>query len=74
MDHPFHLRSHPFQVLERNGMSEPFRTWKDVVNLRRNDCVKPGVPFCDSTGLAVYHCHILEHEDHGMIGTLEVQS
>ena len=73
MDHPFHLHSYPFQVLERNGVPEPFRAWKDVVNLRKNDRVKLGVPLRDFTGLTVYHCHIVEHEDRGMMGTLEVR-
>jgi FtsP/CotA-like multicopper oxidase with cupredoxin domain len=74
MDHPFHLHSYPFQVLERNGRSEPFRAWKDMVNLRRNGRVKLGVPLRDFTGLTVYQRHIVEHEDRGMMGTLEVRS
>ncbi|MBX7131561.1 MAG: multicopper oxidase domain-containing protein [Fimbriimonadaceae bacterium] len=28
--------------------------------------------FDDFTGLAVYHCHILDHEDMGMMGTLRI--
>ncbi len=74
MDHPFHLHSYPFQVLERNGVPEPFRAWKDTVNLRKNDRVKIAVPLRDFTGLTVYHCHIVEHEDRGMMGTLEVRA
>jgi FtsP/CotA-like multicopper oxidase with cupredoxin domain len=72
MDHPFHLHSFPFQVLERNGIPEPYRAWKDTVNLRKNDRLKIAVPLRDFTGLTVYHCHIVEHEDRGMMGTLEV--
>jgi FtsP/CotA-like multicopper oxidase with cupredoxin domain len=74
MDHPFHLHSYPFQVLERNGIPEPYRAWKDTVNLRKNDRVKIAVPLRDFTGLTVYHCHIVEHEDRGMMGTLEVRA
>ena len=74
MDHPFHLHSYPFQVLERNGVPEPFRAWKDTVNLRKNDRVKIAVPLRDFPGLTVYHCHIVEHEDRGMMGTLEVRA
>ncbi|HEY5087882.1 MAG TPA: multicopper oxidase family protein, partial [Gemmatimonadaceae bacterium] len=33
MDHPFHLHGFQFQVLDRNGVPEPFRSWKDVVNV-----------------------------------------
>ncbi|MCL4455636.1 MAG: multicopper oxidase family protein [Deinococcus sp.] len=72
MDHPFHLHTYPFQVLERNGVAEPFRSWKDVVNLKKDDLVRIAVPLRDFGGLSVYHCHIVEHEDRGMMGTLEV--
>ena len=33
MDHPFHLHGFQFQVIERNGRPEPFRSWKDAVNV-----------------------------------------
>ncbi|HEX3159831.1 MAG TPA: multicopper oxidase family protein, partial [Gemmatimonadaceae bacterium] len=33
MDHPFHLHGFRFQVLDRNGVPEPYRSWKDVVNV-----------------------------------------
>ncbi len=58
---------------QNRSVPAPFRACKDVINLRRNDRVKPGVPLRDFTGLAVYHCHIVKHEDRGMMGTLEVR-
>ena len=33
MDHPFHLHGFQFQVIERNGKPEPYRSWKDAVNV-----------------------------------------
>jgi FtsP/CotA-like multicopper oxidase with cupredoxin domain len=72
MDHPFHLHTYPFQVLSRNGVAEPFRAWKDVVNLREHDVVRIAVPVETFTGRTVFHCHIVEHEDRGMMGTFEV--
>ncbi len=72
MDHPFHLHSYPFQVIDRNGKPEPYRAWKDVVNLKKNDLVRIAVPLRDFTGMTVYHCHVVEHEDRGMMGTLQV--
>ena len=71
MDHPFHLHTYPFQVLSRNGAPEPFRAWKDVVNLRARDVVRIGVPVDSFTGRTVFHCHIGEHEDRGMMGIFE---
>lgn len=72
MDHPFHLHTYPFQVLSRNGVAEPFVAWKDVVNVRPGESVRIAVPLRDFTGKTVFHCHIVEHEDQGMMGVLEV--
>jgi FtsP/CotA-like multicopper oxidase with cupredoxin domain len=42
------------------------------VNLRRSETVQIAVPLRDFAGRTVYHCHIAEHEDQGMMGTLGV--
>lgn len=73
MDHPFHLHTYPFQVLSVNGKAPAYRAWKDVVNVREKDTVRIAVPIRDFAGLTVYHCHIVEHEDRGMMGVLQVQ-
>jgi FtsP/CotA-like multicopper oxidase with cupredoxin domain len=72
MDHPFHLHTYPFQVLSRNDVAEPFVAWKDVVNVRPGQSVRIAVPLRDFTGKTIFHCHIVEHEDQGMMGVLEV--
>jgi bilirubin oxidase len=74
MDHPFHLHGFQFQVLERGGRPEPFRSWKDVVNVRKHESVRIIVRYDDFPGMWMYHCHILDHEDHGMMGILEVRT
>jgi bilirubin oxidase len=74
MDHPFHLHGFQFQVLERGGKPEPFRSWKDVVNVRKHESVRIIVRYDDFPGMWMFHCHILDHEDHGMMGILEVRS
>lgn len=76
MDHPFHLHGTQFQVVQRelNGTitPEPFKAWRDTVNLRPNETVifhvKQSMP-----GVRMLHCHILEHEDLGMMANLEVR-
>ncbi|WP_337867670.1 multicopper oxidase family protein [Meiothermus sp.] len=73
MDHPFHLHTYPFQVLSINGRPQPYRAWKDTVNLKKNDVVRIAIPFRDFVGTTVYHCHIVEHEDRGMMGVLQVE-
>lgn len=72
MDHPFHLHIYPFQVVSRGGAPEPYSSWKDVVNVRAGEVVRIAVPFRDFRGKTVFHCHIVEHEDLGMMGVLEV--
>jgi FtsP/CotA-like multicopper oxidase with cupredoxin domain len=73
MDHPFHLHGFQFQVIERNGRPELFRSWKDAVNVPKHETVRFVVRFDDFPGKWMFHCHILNHEDQGMMGVLEVK-
>ncbi|WP_236619038.1 multicopper oxidase family protein [Acaryochloris sp. CCMEE 5410] len=72
VDHPFHLHTNRFQVIERNGKPEPLLAWKDTVSVGGYESVKIRVRFEDYTGRTVYHCHILDHEDQGMMGIVEI--
>lgn len=72
MDHPFHLHVNPFQVISRNGQPEPYRVWKDTVLVKGGETVRIRIPFRDFAGKTVYHCHILDHEDLGMMGNVEI--
>ncbi len=72
MDHPFHVHTNAFQVLSRDGKPEPYRAWKDVVLVRPGETVLIRMPLQDFAGKTVYHCHILDHEDLGMMGNLEI--
>ncbi|NES89110.1 MULTISPECIES: multicopper oxidase family protein [Okeania] len=74
MDHPFHVHGNAFQVVSRNGKPEPYLAWKDVVLVRPGEKVLIRIPFRDFPGKTVYHCHILDHEDLGMMGNLEIQA
>ena len=71
MDHPMHIHTNPFQVIGWDGL--PIRAWKDVVLVRANSRIRVRTAFRDFTGTAMYHCHILDHEDLGMMGLLEIQ-
>lgn len=73
MDHPFHIHANQFQVVSRDGKPEPYRAWKDTVLVQRGETVLIRIPFRDFAGKTVYHCHILDHEDLGMMGNLEIQ-
>jgi bilirubin oxidase len=73
MDHPFHLHGFQFQVLERNGVPEPFPSWKDTVNVPKHETARFIVRYDHHPGKWMFHCHILDHEDNGMMGVLEVR-
>lgn len=73
MDHPFHLHGFQFQVLDRNGVAEPYRAWKDMLNIPKHSSARIIVRYDDYPGKWMFHCHILDHEDHGMMGVLEVK-
>ncbi len=73
MDHPFHLHTNSFQVIAWNGRSVPHRAWKDTVLVPTGETVRIRIPFKDYPGKTVYHCHILDHEELGMMGTIEMR-
>lgn len=69
MDHPFHLHVWPFLLLDA---PPSHRGWKDTVNIPAGSSVRIVVPFFEIPGRSVYHCHILDHEDLGMMGVIDV--
>ena len=74
MDHPFHLHVWPMQVVGAPGTSPSGQPdWRDVVIVPARGQVTVLIRFDDFGGRTVYHCHVLDHEDHGMMGTIEVQ-
>lgn len=70
MDHPFHLPVWPMQLIADNGESVETPTWLDVVNVPARGEVTVRIAFDDYGGRTVYHCHILDHEDRGMMGVV----
>ena len=73
MDHPFHLHVWPFQVIDTSDGTEPPDGWKDTVNVPAGQSVTIRIPFRGFAGKTVYHCHILDHEDLGMMGIIDTQ-
>jgi FtsP/CotA-like multicopper oxidase with cupredoxin domain len=65
MYHPIHLHSWPFQVQGEQG-------WQDVVEVAPYSEVVIRVTFDDFGGTTVLHCHILDHEDTGMMSIIRV--
>lgn len=73
MNHPFHLHGFQFQVLDRNNVPESQPQWKDTVNIPAFEKARFIVRFDHYPGRWMFHCHILDHEDQGMMGVLEVR-
>jgi bilirubin oxidase len=77
MDHPFHVHGTQFQLVEteRDGkaVKPAYKAWKDTVNVARGETVRILLRQ-DHPGLRMYHCHILEHEQLGMMGIVDVQA
>ena len=48
-------------------LDENERGWKDAVRVNANEVVDIAVRFSSYAGRYMYHCHILEHEDHDMM-------
>ena len=79
MNHNFHMHGGHFRVLERNGRVSSVKPWergyKDTVFLAPGDRVRVLVKhtdYSDAKNPYMYHCHILEHEDAGMMGQFTV--
>jgi bilirubin oxidase len=79
MAHPIHLHGQQYQVVSRSSthvnaehyatVNEGFldKGWKDTVLVVPGEEIHIIKPFEDYTGLFLYHCHNLEHEDLGMM-------
>jgi len=72
MDHPFHLHGMFFQVLDIGGVAPAQRGWKDTVNIPQHATLRFAVHY-GTAGRWLYHCHILEHAERGMMGVLELR-
>lgn len=75
--HPFHIHDIEFFVLDINGQIPPpeYRGLKDVILVQPNDTVRfitKFETFTDNHVPYMYHCHLLHHEDEGMMGSFLV--
>ena len=78
--HVFHIHQLSFIVEEINGRPQPFHGYQDSITVPYEQDGKPGevkllMPFTDPNALGdfVYHCHILGHEDGGMMANISVR-
>lgn len=74
MPHSMHLHDVQFQILDRNGRPPAAYELgrKDTVLIPPGERARIIMRFRDYKGIYMYHCHLLEHEDDGMMGQFEV--
>jgi FtsP/CotA-like multicopper oxidase with cupredoxin domain len=82
-DHPFHIHVNGFQVVSVNGRPYHAHGHQDIVNIPAQTLVDGKLvdgkvvirqKFKRFTGWFVFHCHILQHEDVGMMATIQVRN
>jgi hypothetical protein len=67
--HPFHIHVNPFEVRYSDGRRE----WRDTIMVtKKNSPIVVRMRFQDFSGKTVLHCHNLDHEDRGMMQTVEI--
>jgi FtsP/CotA-like multicopper oxidase with cupredoxin domain len=73
-DHPFHLHGFFFQPLDASGAPAVPLEEKDTINVPPVTEIKLGVSYDDRPGMWMFHCHILDHAEAGMMGMLHVMN
>ena len=70
--HPFHIHQVHFLAYAQNGVSLPHPAWLDTVNVPYGGSVDVILDFTDPVikGMSVFHCHLLNHEDKGMMAKI----
>ncbi|MDD5271304.1 MAG: multicopper oxidase family protein [Methylovulum sp.] len=71
-DHPFHIHVNSFVVTEIDGVPVKSYGTQDVVNVKPGEKVLIRMAFPDFVGKSVFHCHILFHEDNGMMANFAI--
>ena len=83
MDHPWHQHVNSAQVISARGVDPAFAPYaalyvnapalKDTVIVPKGGSITLLVPVFDHAGKTVFHCHIVEHEDIGMMGIWNIR-
>jgi FtsP/CotA-like multicopper oxidase with cupredoxin domain len=78
MDHPWHQHVNDAQLIAYSGGDASYAkyaqlyqsapAWKDTIIVPKAGSVTLRIPIADHSGMTMFHCHILEHEDIGMMG------
>ncbi len=70
--HPFHIHINSFQTWRPGPAGTPELVWRDTLMVYQGITSYVYTRYADYIGAYVYHCHILDHEDQGMMELVEV--
>ena len=71
-DHPFHLHGFFFMPVDAAGAPLRPMAWKDTLNIPMESTARFLVTFDERPGEWMFHCHILDHAEGGLMGTVKV--
>ncbi|MCA9877683.1 MAG: multicopper oxidase domain-containing protein [Thermomicrobiales bacterium] len=71
-DHVFHIHTNPFQLTQINGEPLADPVWLDTAVVPREGSITFRTRFLDFTGKLVLHCHMMNHEELGMMQIVEI--
>ena len=71
-EHPFHIHVNDFQVVRVNGKKYRAKGQQDIVTIPVGGEVVIKQRFADFPGKSVFHCHIVAHEDGGMMQSFRI--
>ena len=69
--HPIHLHGHSFRVITRNGRRTKYQEWRDTVLIPPRERAEAAF-VADNPGDWMFHCHILDHQEGGMMSIIRV--
>jgi FtsP/CotA-like multicopper oxidase with cupredoxin domain len=72
-DHPFHVHGFFFQALGDDGQPRRPLAWLDTVNVPVDGEARFAIHYDNRPGMWMFHCHILDHADAGMMGMIDLQ-
>ena len=71
-DHPFHLHGFFFMPVDERGAPVHPMAWKDTMNVPMKTTRRFLVTFDERPGTWMFHCHILDHAEGGLMGTVQL--
>lgn len=71
-NHPFHLHGFFFQEVDADGSPVGAPSWQDSIDIPALETRYIAIHFDQRPGMWMFHCHILDHADAGMMGLLEL--